>query len=385
MQHLKAGSLASDEQNDWGSTNSASQLLIKLSTGTSPALVTKQVNSLYAKYKKPDPEDHSTTAFTLQPFHDIHFNTTYGSFGERTAHMPVLYSLLAVAAFLLLLGCINFINLTTAQASQRAKEIGVRKTMGSTKRQLIFQFLSETFLLTICATILSILITPLLLKVFSAFIPKELHFSLQPDIIIFLGLLVVTVSFLSGFYPAIVLSSFKPVTVLKNQIASTGKTGNLWLRKTLTISQFVIAQIFIIGTILVSKQISYTLNKDLGFKKDAIVYLKTNYYDTVESHRFVLMEKLKAIPGIAMISLANDPPTGNSVWTSTMKYKDGKKELETDVQVKLADTNYLKLFNIKLLAGSNISSERYHTENSGSMKPICGFWDSKTQTRPLES
>ena len=357
MQHLKAGSLASDEQNEWGSTNSASQLLIKLSAGTSPVLVTKQVNSLYAKNKKPDPEDHSTTAFTLQPFHDIHFNTTYYSFGERTAHLPVLYSLLAVAAFLLLLGCINFINLTTAQASQRAKEIGVRKTMGSTKRQLILQFLSETFLLTICATILSILITPLLLKVFSAFIPKELHFSLQPDIVIFLGLLVVTVSFLSGFYPALVLSSFKPVTVLKNQVAShTGKTGNLWLRKTLTISQFVIAQIFIIGTILVSKQISYTLNKDLGFKKDAIVYLKTNYYDTVQSHRFVLMEKLKAIPGIAMISLANDPPSINNMWTSTMKYKDGKKELETDVQVKLADTNYLKLFNIKLLAGSNISS-----------------------------
>ncbi len=354
---LESRLVSRDEQTDWGSTNSASQLLIKLSPGTSPVLVTKQVNSLYAKNKKNDPEDHSTTAFTLQPFHDIHFNTTYNSFGERTAHLPVLYSLLAVAAFLLLLGCINFINLTTAQASQRAKEIGVRKTMGSTKRQLIFQFLSETFLLTVCATILSILVAPLLLKIFSAFIPKGLHFSLQPGIVIFLALLIVTVSFLSGFYPALVLSSFKPVTVLKNQFAShTGNTGNLWLRKTLTISQFVIAQIFIIGTILVSKQISYTLNKDLGFKKDAIVYLKTNYYDTVQSNRFVLMEKLKAIPGIAMISLANDPPSINNMWTSTMKYKDGKKELETDVQVKLADTNYLKLFNIKLLAGSNISS-----------------------------
>lgn len=354
---LESRLVSKDEQNEWGSTNSASQLLVKLSAGTSSSLITKKVNGLYAKYKKPDPEDHSTTAFTLQPFHDIHFNTTYYSFGEYTAHLPTLYSLLAVAAFLLLLGCINFINLTTAQASQRAKEIGIRKTMGSTKRQLISQFLSETFLLTVCATLLSILITPLLLKVFSAFVPKGLHFSIQPDIVIFLCLLIVTVSLLSGFYPAIVLSSFKPVKVLKNQVAShTGKTGNLWLRKTLTISQFVIAQVFIIGTILVSKQISYTLNKDLGFKKDAIVYLKTNYYDTVQSNRFVLMEKLKAIPGIAMVSLGNDPPSGNSIWTSTMKYKDGKKELETDVQVKLADTNYLKLFNIKLIAGNNLSN-----------------------------
>jgi hypothetical protein len=135
------------------------------------------------------------------------------------------------------------------------------------------------------------------LKVFSAFIPKGLYFSLQPDIAIFLGLLLITVSLLSGFYPALVLSSFKPVTVLKNQVAShTGKTRNLWLRKTLTTSQFVIAQVFIMATILVSKQISYTLNKDLGFKKDAIVYLNTNYYDTVQSHRFVFMESLRGSP-----------------------------------------------------------------------------------------
>jgi len=344
-----------DEQNEWSNTNSASQLLIKLSKGTSPATVTKQVIGLYTKYKKPDPDDHSTTAFSLQPFSDIHFNTTYHSFGERTANTNVLYGLLAVAAFLLILGCINFINLTTAQASQRAKEIGIRKTMGSTKQQLIFQFLSETFLLTFCATILSIVITPLLLKAFSGFIPKDLHFSLQPDMIAFLAVLVIVVSLLSGFYPALVLSSFKPVMVLKNQIASySGKTRNLWLRKTLTISQFVIAQIFIIGTILVSKQISYSLNKDLGFKKDAIVYMKTNYYDTVQSRRLVLIEKLRAIPEIAMVSLGNDPPSINSIWTSTMTYKDGKKEKETDVQVKLGDTNYLKLYNIKLLAGNNL-------------------------------
>ena len=142
--------------------------------------------------------------------------------------------------------------------------------------------------------------------------------------------------------------------VLKNQSAGSGKTRNAWMRKTLTISQFVIAQVFIIGTILVSKQISYTLNADLGFKKDAIIYFHTNYYDTVPAHKDVLVEKLKAIPEIAMICLAIDPPTSNSMWTSTMKYKDGKKELEADVQVKLGDTNYIHLFQMKLLAGANL-------------------------------
>ena len=352
---LEHGMMTPEDQNEWGNTNSASQLLIKLAPGTSRTLIAKQVNSLYKKYKKVDPDDHSTTAYSLQSLSDVHFNTTYHSFGDRTAHKPTLYGLLAVASFLLLLGCINFRNLTTAQASQRAKEIGIRKTMGSSKQQLIFQFLSETFLLTLCAAILSILIAPLLLKVFADFIPEGLHFTITPDITLFLCILVLVVSLLSGFYPALVLSSFKPVLVLKNQSSSnSGKTRNLWLRKTLTVSQFVIAQVFIIGTLLVSKQISYTLNKDLGFKKDAIIYLHTNYYDTTQSHRFVLLDKLKAIPEIAMISLGNDPPSNNSMWTSTMKYKDGKKELETDVQVKLADTNYLKLFQIKLVAGTNL-------------------------------
>ena len=341
---------------EWGNTNSAWQLFVKLSPGISPAQIEKQVIGLYKKYKKADPNDHSTTSYALQPFSDIHFNTDYGvPDNGRVAHKPTLYGLLAVAAFLLLLGCINFINLTTAQASQRAKEIGIRKTMGGNREQLIFQFLSETFLLTLCATILSIIIAPLLLKVFSDFIPEGLHYSLQSGVIVFLLILVIAVSLLSGFYPALVLSSYKPVSVLKNQSASgSGKTRNAWMRKTLTVSQFVIAQVFIIGTILVSKQISYTLNADLGFKKDAIIYFHTNYYDTVPSHKNVLVEKLKAIPEIAMICLANDPPTSNSMWTSTMKYKDGKKEVEADVQVKLGDTNYIHLFQMKLLAGTNI-------------------------------
>jgi hypothetical protein len=195
----------------------------------------------------------------------------------------------------------------------------------------------------------------LLLKVFADFIPEGLHFNLiqQPDIIMFMGILVVTVTVLSGFYPAIVLSSFQPVNVLKNQ-ANTGKSRSAWLRKSLTVSQFVIAQVFIIATILVSKQISYSLNKDMGFKKDAIINFNTNYYDTVQGHRFLLMNKLKAIPEIALISLGNNPPSSNNTWSSTMKFKDGKKEVETDVQVKLGDTNYIKLYQMKLLAGSNL-------------------------------
>ena len=357
---LEKTTLKPDNWDQWGNTNGASQLFIRLSPGSTKAQVESRVKTLFEKYyKKDNPQDHSITSHSLQPLSDLHFNADYGGYNLPLSHKQTLYGLFAVAAFLLLLACINFINLTTAQASQRAKEIGVRKTMGSSKKQLIFQFLSETFLLTFIATVLSVAIAPLLLKVFADFIPTELHFSLsgQTGVVVFLLILMPVVSILSGFYPAMILSGFQPVLVLKNQAYSkTRKTRAALLRKSLTVAQFVIAQVFIIATILVGKQISFSLNKDMGFKKDAILLAQTNYYDTVQRNKYVLMEKLKAIPAIANISLSTNPPSSNDTWSGTIKYNDGKKEIETDVQQKYADTNYLKLYQLKLLAGSNYSA-----------------------------
>ena len=197
---------------------------------------------------------------------------------QRLAHKPTLYGLLAIAGFLLLLGCINFINLTTANASQRAKEIGIRKTMGSSRKQLVFQFLCETFLLTFSSTILSVILTPFILKAFAGFIPPGVSFDWanQPAVFLFLLLLVILVSFLSGFYPALILSGYKTINVLKNQSSvQPGETRHAWVRKTLTVSQFVIAQFFIIATVMVGEQINYSLNADLGFKKEAILTFHT--------------------------------------------------------------------------------------------------------------
>ena len=343
----------------WSSTNGASQLFIRLSPGSTRQQVESRVKTLFEKYyKKDDPKDRSITSHSLQPLSDLHFNADYGGYSLPLSHKQTLYGLFAVAAFLLLLACINFINLTTAQASQRAKEIGVRKTMGSSKKQLIFQFLSETFLLTFIATVLSVAIAPLLLKVFANFIPPELHFSLsgQTPVVVFLLILMPVVSILSGFYPAMILSGFQPVLVLKNQAYSgTRKARVALLRKSLTVTQFVIAQVFIIATILVSKQISFSLNKNMGFKKDAILLTQIAFNDTVQRKKSVLVEKLKGIPAIENISLSFNSPSSSSSWSGTIKFKDGKKDIETDVQQKYADTNYVQLFQLKLLAGSNYS------------------------------
>ena len=344
---------------EWGGTTSASQLFVKMAPGASVKNLAAQLQRIYDKHNKPAAGTHDTGSFLPVPLKDLHFASDFGIFDQttRVAHKPTLYGLMAVGIFLLLLASINFINLTTAQAAQRAREIGIRKAMGSQRLQLALQFLNETFLLTLIATGVSILLTPLLLKVFADFIPKEVQFSVrqQPAILLFLLALVIVVSLLSGAYPALVLSGFKPIVVLKNQWAGGVRTRGVWLRKTLTVSQFVIAQVFIIATILVARQISYALNKELGYKKDAILSFSTPWAQDAAKRR-VLAQKLSAIPGIVLISNSSAPPASGGTNTTDVKFNDGKKEVRTQLQCLYADTNYIRLFHINLLAGTNISA-----------------------------
>ena len=346
---------------DWESTTSASLLYVKLNKNTTVANIERQLNSLIKKYDPPKPEDKGNTrAFRLQPLNDVHFNDAYGTFDSgETANKATLYGLLAIASFLLLLGCINFINLTTAQASQRAKEIGIRKTMGSTRAQLITQFLSETFLITLLSVIISVALTPYILKLFSDLVSKNIKLDLlgHPEIIVFIIVLTVAVSIISGIYPALVLSGYKPVLVLKNQAyTGTNKTRNAWLRKSLTVTQFIIAQFFIMATLVVSKQIYYVLHKDLGFKKDAIVFVQVPYKNYSANKLQVLLNKVRALPQVQLVSLGSAPPSSGEINSSEVTYRDGKKEVKTDLQMKFVDENYLRVYGMKLLAGRNLTN-----------------------------
>jgi predicted permease len=342
--------------NTWNDWMGYSHLYVKLSNNSKDANVQAQLNRLFVKNNKNADKDAANYIHLhLQPLNDIHFNPLYASFDGRIAHKPTLYGLLAVAAFLLILACINFINLTTANAAYRAKEIGIRKTLGSSKRQLIFQFLGETFLFTIAACVISFCIAPLLLKMFADFIPPGLNFQPfhQPDIFLFLLALAIVVSFLSGLYPAFILSGYTPVKVLKNQSFTPGnETRHAWIRKTLTVSQFVIAQFFVIATVMVSKQINYSLNADMGFRKDAIISFGLPRKDTVAIHRSVLLNDIKAIPGVQMASRGFLTPADAGMAITNVSYagNDNKE----NVQLRWGDSNYLKLFNIKILAGRNV-------------------------------
>ena len=346
--------------NNWGGTTPERQLFVKLSPGTTVHHIEQQLDNILKKNSPPRPGDKGKThEFRLQPLNDIHFNENYGTFGTyRVANKTTLYELLAVALLLLTLGCINFINLTTAQSAQRAKEIGIRKTMGSSRGQLIFQFLSETFLITLLAVIISAAMAPIILKFFSDFVPEGINADLisQPNIVAFLFVLTIVVSLLSGFYPALILSGYKPVSVLKNQAQSgSSKTRNAWLRKSLTVTQFVIAQFFIMATVLVSKQIYYAIHKDLGFKKDAIIIINSPWKNRQQARNNVFMNKLRAIPQVELVSAGRDAPISDDPHSTEGAYKDGKKEIKVeDLGLKFGDENYIKVYHIKLLAGRNL-------------------------------
>jgi len=346
---------------EWESTNSASQFFIRLSPQANVAHIEKLMNGILEKNSPPKPEDKGNThSFSLQPLSDLHFNSDYGNFDSgHVANKTTLYGLLVLAVFLLLLGCINFINLTTAQATQRAKEIGIRKTMGSSRAQLVIQFLSETFLVTLIAVCISAALAPVVLKLFADFVSPGIKadFLSQPGLILFLLLLTIVVSGLSGFYPAIMLSGYKPALVLKNQAASnSSKTRNAWLRKSLTVTQFIIAQFFIMATVLVSKQIYYALHKDLGFKKDAIIIINSPWKNRTVARNMVFVNKLRAIPNVEMVSIGGAPPSSGNTNSTNVTYKDGKKEIKTDVQLKFADENYMKLYKLRLLAGRDLQA-----------------------------
>ncbi|MDB5153027.1 MAG: FtsX-like permease family protein [Mucilaginibacter sp.] len=343
---------------NWGGTSPERQLFVKLSPQIQATNIERQLNDILKENEVRRPENKgSTHTLHLQPLNDIHFNANYGTFNGHVANKTTLYELFAIAVFILLLGCINFVNLTTAQGARRAKEIGIRKTMGSSRKQLVAQFLSETFLITLIAVLISAAMAPVILKFFSGFVPADIKADIfnQPAVLLFLLFLLISVSLLSGFYPALVLSGYKPVSVLKNQdLSSDNKTRNAWLRKSLTVTQFVIAQFFIMAIVLVSKQIYYAVHKDLGFKKDAIIILNSPWKNRTASLNQIFINKLRAIPQVDLVSAGRDAPTSDDWHSTQATYRAGKKEIKMELGLKFGDENYIRVYKIKLLAGRDL-------------------------------
>ena len=361
LETAKQSDLKDQVFNDsWASTTSASQIFIQVAENAEVGNIQKRLDVISKENEHENAAKYQEYRnFRLQPLNDLHFNVNYGIFNPSgaPANKSTLVGLAFIALFLLLLACINFINLNTAQATQRAKEIGIRKTLGSSRKQLIFQFLGETFLLTLFAALVSFFFADWLLKIFADFTPKGLDLDLMynPVVLISVVILLLLVTVLSGFYPALVLSHFKPVSVMKDQgFKDKGKAS---IRKFLTVIQFAIAQVFIIATILVGRQIHYLMNKDMGFKTEAIAYIHTPWKDTSMDKRQRLMREINEIPQVTNASLGGFTPASGSINSTVANYLDGEKEIRTELQLLHGDSNYLDLYDIELLAGRNLRND----------------------------
>ncbi len=343
--------------NDWGSTNSSSQLFVKLGKEVNPVVFEAELLGAKEAYLAKNKDVGYIADYKLQPLSDIHFNSDTRIFdGSRTpAHRRTLFLLSLVAILLLLIAAINFINLETAQSLKRAQEVGVRKVLGGTRRELIMQFLSASLLLTLVAMILAASLTQWALGYYEDFIPAGLVFKLlSPNTLLIMGSLTLVVCLVAGLYPAFVLSSFRPIRALKNQVFSSGsRGGNISLRKGLVVFQFVIAQVLIFGTLTIGRQISYMMNIDMGFEKEAITYFYTPWQDTTD-RKAVLLQELQRLPGITAISNHSSPPAETGYSTNVVKYNKEGEELQHNVHRKSGDTAYINLYEIDLLAGRNL-------------------------------
>ncbi|HTQ65357.1 MAG TPA: ABC transporter permease [Puia sp.] len=340
------------DMNAWGMWNYFSQGIVKLPKGTDPKQIEKKFASVVKKHVFTGKEEGAAAKVSLQPLSDIHFNSDYEDAYTRKAHLPTLYGLMGIAAFILIIAAINFVNLSAAQSIQRAKEIGIRKVMGSNRRNIIIQFLSETFILTLLAVILSVIITNPVISLLYKFIPAGVKLSLlDPSTILFLSLITIITSLLAGFYPAKVLSSLVPALSLKGQ-ATKKPNQKSYLHKGLIVFQFTISLVFIIGTIIVSRQIHFIVNKDLGFTKDAIITIRTGY-NYPSNKRMALAEDIKGISGVQIVSSHMETPTAKGHPGTFILYR-GKSEMKTDASFDMCDMNYIPLFDLKIIAGRNL-------------------------------
>lgn len=290
-----------------------------------------------------------STSYFLQALRDVHFDQRFaGSNIGYTVDTTYLLILGSVGFLVLMLACINYINLSTAVSIRKAREVGVRKVFGATRSQLILQNIGETFLITFIALLMALGLMEELVPVINQFLKVKLSYSFlnNGSITLYLVLVLVGLTLSSGFYPAWVLSSYKTVAALKNKVNSTGNS-QFW-RISLVTSQFVVSQILIIGTIVISEQMNYFRNKPLGFDKDLIMSVGLDPQNPLKQEQ--LKMRLLQVQGVENVTCALGAPTSENEVSTVLKI-DGRDE-DFRVRIKPADKHYLKTFDLQLVAGN---------------------------------
>ena len=334
------------KDDSWMGVYSESECYVLLKEGVTQATVEKALPSLSKKYYPP--KDASGWQFKLQPLSDIHFNAELGGYMEKKN----LWALSFIGIFLIITACVNFINLATAQALSRSKEIGVRKVLGSLRSQLFWQFISETAIITCISVMIGIILSYLVLPFVNELFKAQLTISLLTDLslLLFLGLLVAVVTFFSGSYPGLILAGFQPILALKGKI-SQKSAGGFTLRRGLVVTQFAISQTLIIGTIVIANQMRFSTQSDLGFKKEAMIMVPVPVKDLAKMS--TLRSRISQLPGVESSTFCFEAPAANSNNSTSIRYGARSEDEQFGINMKTADDQYLKTFGLQLVAGRN--------------------------------
>ncbi len=289
----------------------------------------------------------------LQPLRQIHFDQRYLNQGVTPTTSKESYlALAAVAVFIIIIACINFINLATAQAIRRAKEIGVRKVLGSNRSQLVGQFMGETALMVVFGLMIALLAVVLFLPQLAVWLDMKITIQqlATPGTIALIAGITIIMILLAGLYPAFIQSAFNPIQSLKSRQMSSA--GSLSLRKGLVVVQFAISQAMIIGTLVVAYQMNFFKNQNLGFDKDAVISIGI----PDKAKRDVLLQQLKSNPGVKDVSLALGSPVVSRAWTDFSAPDLGFTKNDV-TELKIGDENYIKMFKLTMLAGDPLTKK----------------------------
>ncbi len=340
------------DKENWFSTSSNAHVYLLKPENVTAEQISEVLPAFGDKYLD---DEASSTNFYLQKYSDIHFQPEYGAYNDRVVAEDFLLIPLLVAVFLILTACVNFINLATAQAVKRSKEVGIRKVLGGQKQQLALQFMGETFFLTLISVILALGMAELALNMMPEVIGYELSLNLLNDLQLLglVGVVTLGVTLLAGTYPALILSSLKPAMALKGK-GQSAMAGKVYLRRGLVIVQFLISQVLVICTLVVISQMDYFHNADLGFRRTSIINFGLPEPDAARVS--LLRSELGRNARISHVSFAFSSPRSTSNIGSSFNYAPLKSENDYDMSAKIIDENFVPLYDIRLLAGRNLTA-----------------------------
>lgn len=340
---------------NWGNFNNFTYVLLK--PGTSATAFNKKLVPMYEKYMAPlFAQFNVKMHYGVQPITEIHLHSKLQREPEELGSMSYIWIFSAVAFFMMLIASINYMNLTTARSARRAKEIGIRKVTGSSRKQLILQFLGESLLTALIAVLLSFLLAMALLSSFNTLSGKEftLHTLFQPfNIFLLLGIGLFT-GLVGGSYPAFYLSSFQPVSVLKGALSKA--SGNINLRRTLVVLQFSISMIMLICTWVVYSQLSYLQKKDVGFNKDQVMIVTVNTGEDERGKINSMNNDFRSVAGVKMVGSGNCYPGNPNINFNLFRIQTDSGFVDKAVECYGIDENFLPALNIPIVKGRNFSN-----------------------------